>query len=333
MEHCSCPEHPFSLANLLELLPARRRSFDRMELLDWQTELQARQTALDRREQTLEARLRCGRIFRIPPDRILPPSAGPRRRFSDESLIALCDSIRRFGILYPLAVRPLYADGDKESTDFSAMQYSLLAGERRLRAALLLGLDTVPCLSFDAPDGDVIAVHLIGALRREDLSMFEYAGALFTLCDYCGLSQQKAAEALSVSPSFVANKLRLLKLTEPERDAIVEAGLCERHARALLRLPSLDGRKEALAEMIRGRMTVAAAEEYTDSLLSRHAVHCTEEAKPRRTKLILRDADLFFSAVERAAAACRESGIDIVSRREETDDEICWVLRIPKRTT
>ena len=315
---------------MMDSLFARDKTVRRLELVDRETALDAREEALRRREAALERRLCAGRVYKIAQDRIEKDPSSPHRVITDESLITLADSIRRVGILQPLCVRPLF-DGGTDAPD--KMRFTIIAGERRLRAARLIGLETVPCIVTEADNLSATAEEWIECLQRDGQDLFEQASVIASLCDVCRLSQEQIASKLCVSPSYVANKLRLLKLTEGERELIRGAGLCERHARALLRISDLGMRRDALCAMVRAKMNVAQAEEYVERRLGHDAQRSARRVPPEKTRIVLKDMGLFFNSVQKAVDVCREGGVDILSHREETEEEICWVLRIPKQET
>ena len=163
-------------------------------------------------------------ILRLPVEAIAPNPYQPRRDFDPQPLAELADSIRRHGILQPLTVRR------------TKTGWELVAGERRLRAAKLAGLDTVPCLQIRAEDQESALLALIENIQRKDLHYFEEAAAIAAYLRQSGVTQEEAAALLGRSPSALANKLRLLRLSSDCRKLLVENGLSERHARALLRL-------------------------------------------------------------------------------------------------
>lgn len=165
------------------------------------------------------------RIRQIPVIQITPNANQPRTEFSRDELVELADSIRQNGVLQPLTVRR-----GKQN------QYELIAGERRLRASILAGMDTVPCIIVQCDDQQSAVFALLENLQRVDLGPFEEAEGIARLIEAWGITQEEAAQRLGKKQSTIANKLRLLKLSEPERRQIVEACLTERHARALLRL-------------------------------------------------------------------------------------------------
>lgn len=151
----------------------------------------------------------------------------PRRRFDEAALEELARSVKTQGLVQPLVVRQR-ADGG----------YELIAGERRLRAAGLAGLDAVPALVRDATDEQALALALIENIQREDLKPLEEAEALHRLREEFGMTQQAVAEAVGKSREAVANLLRLLNLAPAVRRLLEEGALEMGHARALLSLSS-----------------------------------------------------------------------------------------------
>ena len=159
------------------------------------------------------------RIHKIAVCRILPNPAQPRKYFDSGETLRLADSIRTHGILQPLCVRKPVSTGDLH--DFDGV-YELIAGERRLRAAKLLGLAEVPCIIVEADSLRSAELAIIENLQREDLNIFEEASAIAALIHMYGLTQEEVAAKLSASQSYVANKLRLLRFDEEEQRRILE---------------------------------------------------------------------------------------------------------------
>ena len=256
-----------------------------------------------------------GQIEEIETARISPNPAQPRREFDTEALLALSESIRRHGILQPPVVRRM-PDG---------LRYELIAGERRLRAARMAGLTVIPCLVRESNADESAELSIIENLQRRDLDMFEEAAAIAALCDRFRMTQEQIASRLSVSQSYVANKLRLLRLPIEAREIIRSAGLTERHARAVLRLPE-ERRIPALRHIAAEGMNVATAERYIERLLS-------EKKHRARHAGVIKDIRLFYNSLERAMGLVREAGIGIQAERRETDEEIEMVIHIRKPAT
>ena len=237
----------------------------------------------------------------------------PRKSFSDEGIIKLADSIRQFGIIQPLTVR--------KTTD----GYELVAGERRLRAAKELGMSSVPCILSGANDQQSAELAIIENLMREDLTIFEEAEAIEVLIDTYGLTQEKIAAKLSVSQSYIANKLRLLRLSREEREIILRSKLTERHARALLRIYDDIERQRALEAIIKEEMNVSRAEELVDKITLKSK---PDEIKKRTYKSI----GSFYDAINRAISAIENSGVKVKSRRVEGDSYTELTILVPKCT-
>lgn len=255
-------------------------------------------------------------VTRIDVAQIYPNPHQPRTVFEREALSALSDSIKRYGILQPISVRR-----EKEG-------YEIIAGERRYRAAKEAGLTAVPCLVYEV-DGEASAeLSVMENLLREDLNLFETAAAIDSLCREFGLTQEQVAERLSVSQSYVANKLRLLRFDGEMRRKVLEGGLTERHARALLRLPPALWVKTA-DKMIAGRYNVAAAEGLVEEMMETVRAEKTRK-KQGRVKGAIRDLRLFYNTVDRAMEMVRRCGIAVKSHREEIEGETRLIICISK---
>lgn len=255
------------------------------------------------------------RVLSLPVEEIRPNPGQPRRVFDQEGLAELAASIRRHGILQPLTVRQR-EDG-----------WELVAGERRLRAAKLAGLATVPCIEAQVDDRESALLALVENLQRRDLHYFEEADAISRYLQETGLTQEEAAAQLGRSPSAVANKLRLLRLSPACRKALMDNHLTERHARTLLRLEDESERLSALKTVCTKKLNVAQTEQLVERRL---AALQTSPSAGRRT-FIIKDVRLFLNSVDRGLRLIRDAGIDAVSGREETEDSILLTIRIPKK--
>ena len=145
--------------------------------------------------------------------------------------------------------------------------YELIAGERRLRAAKMLGLFTVPCIIIETDEKTSAELAIIENLLREDLNVFEQATSFRRLIEDYGMTQEELARKMSMSQSAVANKLRLLKLTYREQKMILDSSLSERHARALLKLDDVNDRIAVITSASENHLTVQATEELIDKII------------------------------------------------------------------
>ena len=229
---------------------------------------------------------------------------------------SLAESIEVNGIIQPLTVRKL----NKSS------KYELIAGERRLRAAISSGLPTVPCMIITADDQKSAILALTENLQRADLHFFEEAEGMAHLINTWNITQEEVARRLGKKQSTIANKLRLLKLSDEERLLISHELLTERHARALLRLHDDSLRLRVLQDMISGNLNVAETERLIEKV--NLGLYCA----PRNgtQKFVLRDVRIFINTVSRAVDTMRQSGISAEAVQNETDDFIEYIVRISK---
>lgn len=253
------------------------------------------------------------KIYQISQAEILPNPNQPRRRFDYDELEGLAQSIRSNGILQPLMVRQL-ENG----------KYELIAGERRLRAARLIGLTKVPCIINDISQSDSAVFAVIENLQRQNLDYFEEAEAMAILMTDYRMSQEELCKKLGKAQSTISNKLRLLKLNEEMRYKISRAGLSERHARALLTLTDEVQRARALSIIIDRHLTVSESEMLIEQMLRK------KEAPKRQMLKGFKDIRIFINTLNNAVDAIRRAGIDADSVKTETDEYVEFIVRIPK---
>lgn len=249
----------------------------------------------------------------LPHDLIKPNPQQPRVRFDYTELEGLACSIRANGILQPINVRTL------ENGEFE-----LISGERRLRAARMIGMTKIPCMVMNATDQQSALFALIENVQRENLDFFEEAVAIERLMTEYGLSQDEIAEKLGKAPSTLSNKLRLLRLPDEIRDKISYAGLSERHARALLTLPDNNTRKRVLDIVIERHLTVAETERLIADVHRRR-----KGARKPQTKAY-KDMRIFLNTLNHAVDIIRKAGIEADTAKSETDEYFEYVIRISK---
>jgi ParB family transcriptional regulator, chromosome partitioning protein len=192
-----------------------------------------------------------GDILSIPLDQILPNPHQPRQDLNSDDLSELAASIREHGILQPLVV----------TKDAGVDAYILIAGERRLRAARLAGLNTVPVIVRLASEQQRLELALIENIQRADLAPLETAEAYHKLSEDFGLSHEEISERVGKSRVTVTNTLRLLKLPEAARNALAKGQITEGHARALLQLLSPQAQAAVLQMIIDRSLNVRQTEE------------------------------------------------------------------------
>lgn len=242
----------------------------------------------------------------------------PRKYFDPEAIAQLAESIRQYGVLNPLTVRR--APGGNG--------YELVAGERRLRAARVAGLTDVPCLVIAAGNEDSSAIALVENLQRRDLDFFEEAEGFRRLIDQYGLTQEEAARKVGKTQSAVANKLRLLRLSEQNMELIRSAGLTERHARCLLRLEQEADRINATNYIIEHDLNVNRAEQYIDTLLAEQQSPSAQGGERKVVRLI-KDVRFFLNTLNRAVGVMVDAGIGATVDQTEEDDCLTLTIQIP----
>ena len=250
-----------------------------------------------------------GKIYLLPVDEIHPSPFQARTNFDEQELAGLAQSIRENGLLQPISVR---------KTDDG---YELVAGERRLRACKMAKLRQIPAVLCDYSDERTAALGLLENIQREDLNPFEQAQGLRDVMVLWDCTQAEAAKRLGmVQPTF-ANKIRLLQLTADQRQFILDNGLTERHARAVLRLPE-NRRSEALITIAKRRMNARATDLYIEQLLSE-----TTQGKHRIS--MVKDVRIFVNTIDHAIRLMTDNGVPATAHREERDGYIEYTVRIP----
>lgn len=252
------------------------------------------------------------RVVSVPIEAIVPNPAQPRRVFELGELNCLSESIIENGILQPLTVRMNYKG-----------EYELISGERRLKAAKIAKFEEVPCIVLET-DGKQSAVYaLIENIQRQNLNYFEEALAIKNLITEWGITQEEAAKRLGKAQSTIANKLRLLKLTEEQQGKILEQGLSERHARALLSINNPQMIDKAIYYIGQKRLNVKETEKYVETLLK-------EEKKPSRTFIpVIKDVRVFFNTINKAVETMQRAGIKAKTEKVEKEDHIEYIVKIP----
>jgi len=207
-------------------------------------------------------------------DRLETGRYQPRTRVDEGALYELAESIKAQGVMQPVLVRPL-----SDAGGVAGRRYEIIAGERRVRAARLAGLDEVPVLVRDVSDQAAAAMALIENIQREDLNPLEEAQGLKRLTDEFGLTHERAAQAVGRSRSAASNLLRLLNLAEPVQQMLMAGDLDMGHARALL---ALEGAQQILSatEIVAKKLSVREAEK----LVARAGASAGRQAPLLRTR-------------------------------------------------
>lgn len=252
------------------------------------------------------------KVVEIDIDKIEANPYQPRTVFGDD-IDELAESIRLNGLIQPLTVK---AEGER---------YILIAGERRLRALKSLGNAFAPCIVLDITDRNSAVLALVENIQRKDLHFFDEAEALSKLLDFYGMTQEDAAVRLGKTQSTIANKLRLLKLSESIRSKIRCCGLTERHARALLRLSNENLQLEAVDNICSKRLNVEQTERLVAAIIDRE----NERESIRRRSGAFKDIRLFVNTINKAVEMMKAAGINADSQKIKENGYIEYIVRIP----
>ncbi len=255
----------------------------------------------------------CNKLMEIPVIYIFPNKSQPRKYFAEDELVELSSSIYRNGIIQPLIVRKI-----------SSVEYELVAGERRLRAATMAGFDKVPCIVIKCTDDQSAIFALIENIQRSDLNMFEEALAIKRIIIECKLTQEQIARQLGKKQSTIANKLRLLKLQDNVQEFIINNNLSERHARLMLKVKEED-RMNILQKIVNDSLNVTQSEKYIETRNNND-----NENKKQNKKIVIKDVRIFINTLTKAFDTMKLSGVNAISNKIENDEYIEYSVKIPK---
>lgn len=242
----------------------------------------------------------------------------PRTHFDQTELVALAASIRKYGIINPLTVRNV--DGT----------YQLISGERRLRAAKMAGLTSVPCNIYGADENVSAELALVENIMRENLNYFEEAAGFMRLNREHNMTQQAIAERIGKTQSYVANKIRLLKIDDETREIIAKYTLSERHSRALLSIPDTDLRALAAKHIGVDGLNVEQSEKYITYLLNN--LNCTtKSAKKNNSQFFIKDVRLVLNVIKKSVDTLITSGIKAEYETSESGGFTIISVRIPQK--
>ncbi|WP_240415789.1 nucleoid occlusion protein [Paenibacillus periandrae] len=244
---------------------------------------------------------------------IVPSPYQPRTIFDDERIEELCQTIKTLGVIQPIIVR------------IRNNVYELIAGERRWRAVTKLGLDTIPAIVRDFNDSQAASIALIENLQREGLTAIEEASAYQQLIDLHHLTQESLAQRIGKSQSTIANKIRLLNLSEPVKQALMERKITERHARALLSLSQEEMQQKVLDEIITKELNVKQTEARIQLLKEVVAVKKTKRVS------FSKDVRLALNTIRQSVDMVTSSGLQINTSEQDYEDHYEIVIKIPKK--
>ncbi|RSL29803.1 nucleoid occlusion protein [Salibacterium salarium] len=253
-------------------------------------------------------------IKHLPIEKITANPFQPRTIFQEEKIAELAQSIRTHGLLQPITVR------EREGS------FEIIAGERRWRAVLSIGMKEIPAIIKNFNDTQTASVALIENLQREELTAIEEATAYSKLLELHGLTQESLAQRLGKGQSTVANKLRLLYLNETTQQALKDKQITERHARALLAVKDTEKQEFILQEVLKRELNV----KQTEQLIKHHTEEKPKKPKPTR-KHYSKDTRLAMNTIRQSVDMVEKSGLNIDTDEEEHEDYYQFTIRIPKK--
>ena len=251
-------------------------------------------------------------IVNINVHNIFPNAYQPRKFFNEEALEELSQSIQSYGIIQPITVRKI---GDK---------FELVAGERRWRAARMANLESVPCNIIEITDTQSAEIALLENLQREDLNFIEEAEAYYNLINEHNFTQDELAKRMGKKQSTIANKMRLLKLSSKVRLICLENSLTERHARALLSLPTEELQLKIIKKAIKNSLNVKKTEELINLELLKIA---GEEMKKRKKGKGVLPGKLYVNTIKQVLG---KFNIPAEYKLQEKEECIEITVSIPK---
>ncbi len=261
-----------------------------------------------------ESELATDTVLAIDIDKISPNPFQPRREIADDKIDELAQSIKACGLIQPVVVRRA-GDG-----------YQLVVGERRFLACRKLGWKKISAAVQTLSDNAMATIALIENLQRENLNFIEEAMGYISLMKNFNFTQEVLAQRLGKSQSTIANKIRLLKLSEPVREKLLENNLSERHARALLRITSEEEQLKTIHEISERGLTVMQAEKRIEKITEAQS----SDNKRKKAKPIIRDMRIVLNTIREAVSMIRSSGLypDVDETIEEDFIEI--TIRLTK---
>ncbi len=246
-------------------------------------------------------------------NKIVPHPGQPRTIFDEEKITELANSIKENGLIQPITV---YKDFTK---------YIIVAGERRYRACKQLGLKTVPCIITKRTEKEFDILAIIENIQRENLSVIEEAKAMKKLLFNYGYTQSELATKLGKNQSTVANKLRLLNLSQPVQEALDNKQITERHARAMLKVEATK-QPDVLQTIIEKNYNVQQTEDY---LTPKEKTKKSKKVS-YNNKMISKNVKIALNTINQSISLIEKTGIPIEQSRDESEEEIIITLRIKK---
>lgn len=253
------------------------------------------------------------KIETVDVDKIISNPYQPRTDFDKESLKDLAESIDNFGIIQPLTIR---SQGE---------EYELIAGERRLKAAKLAGLDEVPVIIKDFDNQETAEIALVENLQRKDLDFLEEAHAYEQLLDEFDLTQGELAKRIGKSQSTIANKLRILKLDIDIQRKIKNPQVSERHARILLKIKDKKKQNEIVNKIIDEKLTVRKTEKIVKKFLK------GKKNQKNKVKTAYKNLRPFTNSLNKTINEMKKAGLEVEVSKNKNEDYIEYNIKLPRK--
>ena len=240
-------------------------------------------------------------------EKIVPNPYQPRLEFDQESLMDLAQSIRENGLIQPITLKE--KDG----------HYEIIAGERRYRASMMIGMTEVPAYIMDINEAQMAEMALVENIQREDLSAIEEAKAYVQILKVSGCTQSELALKMGKSQSSIANKIRLLNLSENVQNAVSSKVITERHARSLIG-ESKEKQEEILEKIVKKGLTVSQTEKLVKE----------EKKDKKKKKGFTRDIKIAVNTIRQAFEMIKKFNIKANLTENEDDDGYTMTIHFPK---
>lgn len=258
-------------------------------------------------------------IVYINVENIRPNPYQPRKHFNKPALEELCNSIKQYGVLQPINVRQV-----------SNSHYELVAGERRLRATVMAGLDKIPAIIINIDDNDSAILALIENLQREDLNYLEEAEGYNNLIVEHNLTQEELACKIGKSQSTIANKIRLLRLSPIIKKILIDNSLTERHARALLKLHDEQLQLKVIRYVCDKGLNVKKTDELVQKVIERYSGKMALKTSGKKINKSIKDMRIFINTIKQAIDLMKKSGLNAKAAQFDRGEYFEFVVRVPK---
>lgn len=251
---------------------------------------------------------------------IRPNPYQPRKQFNKAAMEELSDSIKQYGVIQPINVRKI-----------TSSSFELVAGERRLRAAIMAGLKEIPAIIINVDDNDSAVMALIENLQREDLTYMEEAEGYINLINDHNFTQEELAQKIGKSQSTIANKIRLLKLPPLVKKILADNTLTERHARALLKLHDEQLQLKVLKHVCDKGLNVKRTEDLVERAIEKYTKEVKEPVAEKKFTRAIKDIRIFVNTIRQAIDLMKKSGVNAKAAQIDRGEYIEFIVRIPKK--